>query len=361
MKSIQGIKFGFYTVFNELGQQLNLLRGSAAVTAVKRLLQSFSRSQRSNAPAPKHEAEPKNPIETVRGMRNNRNSQPAIHNRGVGLPIVFIHHSNSSYLQYSLAQAAQLNPRSKIYLLGDVTNNCYDLVEHHLFSDYFQEAAEFSKIYVHRNTLNREFNLFDLQRWIILKEFLLSNKIDKCLYIDSDTLLYTDVTEDSKKFQDFDFAISHGMSGCTFFLNRVEALVDFCNFLFDIYLMRDKYHHDKMVAHFAARRRNRLSGGVCDMTAFQLYKESHFGEVGEVAQIIDGSVYDPSITVSWPGFEMENGIKRIVMRNGVPFGRHVRSDKEIKFNSLQFQGRAAKSLMSQFYTGNTAQLAHAAK
>ena len=29
------------------------------------------------------------------------------------------------------------------------------------------------------------------------------------------------------------------------------------------------------------------------MTAFQMYSEDHFGEIGEVANIIDGSVYDP--------------------------------------------------------------------
>ncbi|MGE5305780.1 MAG: hypothetical protein ACM3TN_20910, partial [Alphaproteobacteria bacterium] len=134
-----------------------------------------------------------------------------------------------------------------------------------------------------------------------------------------------------------------------FFLNRIEALSDFCAFLFDIYSGKDKYHYDKMVAHFAARKRNRLPGGVCDMTVFQLYNELHFGEIGEAAQIIDGSVYDPAITSPAPGLEMANGIKKIIWREGVPYGKHLRTGREIKFNSLQFQGHS-KHWMSEYFT-----------
>src|SRR5262249_20351711 len=149
--------------------------------------------------------------------------------------------------------------------------------------------------------------------------FLMANNLQRCLYLDSDTMLYTDITRDARKFEDFDFTLSQMTSGCTFFLNRVEALSDFCNFLLNIYTLNDRYHFDKMVAHFAARKRNHLPGGVCDMTAFQLYNELRFGEIGEAAQIIDGSVYDPAITSPAPGFEMENGIKKITWREGIPY------------------------------------------
>lgn len=86
------------------------------------------------------------------------------------------------------------------------------------------------------------------------------------------------------------------------------------------------------------------------MSFFDIYRFEHFGEIGEVAQIIDGSLYDPSIRVSQPGFEMENGIKKIIWKNHQPYGKHIKTGKEIKFNSLQFQGDI-KNLMSQFYTG----------
>jgi hypothetical protein len=267
------------------------------------------------------------------------------------LPIVFIHWSNSDYLKYSFAQARRSNPTSTIYLLSDFSAPTHSCVEHHSLFDYFHDAAMFKNMYKHFSTNGFTYELINFQRWFILKEFLISNKLQRCLYLDSDTMLYVDVTKDSRKFENFDFTLSQMTSGCTFFLNRVDALSEFCSFLVDIYSLKDKYHYDKMVGHFTARKMNRLPGGVCDMTAFQLYNELHFGEIGEAAQIIDESVYDPAITSAAPGFEMENGIKKLVWRAGIPYGKHIRTGKEIKFNSLQFQGRT-KHLMSQYYAGN---------
>jgi hypothetical protein len=268
------------------------------------------------------------------------------------LPIIFLHYSNSDYLKYTLGQAKHSNPESTIYLIGDFTNDCYDFVEHHYFSDYFQGSNEFSKIYRHFNTTSYEYEIFSFQRWFILKEFLVTNEIEKCLYLDSDTLLYADVTEEQKKFEQFDFTLSYYTSGCTFFLNRVEALDAFCQFLTDIYTKKKHYYYDRMLAQYATFRKNGLAGGACDMTAFDLYRFDHFGEIGEVAQIIDDSVYDPSINVPQPGLEMENGIKKIIWKNDDPYGIRLRTAKEIKFNSLQFQGET-KHLIGQYYTGGS--------
>lgn len=268
------------------------------------------------------------------------------------LPIVFIHRSNSVYLKYSLSQARTSNPRSAVILLGDSSNDCYDFVVHRQIDDFFQSATEFEKIYTHFSTLPPSFELICFQRWFILKDFLLANKISRCLYLDSDIMLYTDVTADSEKFAHFDFTLAHQTNGCTFFLNRVAALEEFCQFLMDVYNKKDSYVYDKLLAHYVVRKRHGLAGGVCDMTAFQLYAENHFGEIGEVAHIIDGSVYDPAITILRPGFEMEGGIKKIFWRNGLPYGKQTNTGREIRFNSLHFHGSTSKLLMNQFYTGN---------
>ena len=165
------------------------------------------------------------------------------------LPIVFIHYGNKDYLQYSLAQAKRSNPESTVYLLGDATNDCYDFVEHHPFSNYFEGATEFAKLYRHFNTLRHYYNLFDFQRWFVLREFLHARHLTKCLYLDSDTMLYVDVTADLQKFRHFDFTLSWKTSGCTFFLNRVEALDEFCEMLTNIYNKKERYFYDKMVSH----------------------------------------------------------------------------------------------------------------
>jgi hypothetical protein len=267
------------------------------------------------------------------------------------IPIIFLHRSNSEYLKYTFAQAKATNPKSDIVLLGDETNNQYPFVEHYFIEDYSESAGHFARVYKHLSTHSVDFELICFQRWFVLRDFMVAHGLRTCLFLDSDTLLYTDVTQDSRKFASFDFTLSQGTSGCTFFLNRLEALSEFCAFLSDTYTNRQGYHFRKMAAHFAVLQRTGRRGGVCDMTAFQLYKEDHFGAIGEVALVVEDSVYDPAITVAVPGFEMENGIKKIATRDGIPYGVHVKSQREIRFNSLQFQGSATKRLMRDYYTG----------
>jgi hypothetical protein len=215
---------------------------------------------------------------------------------------------------------------------------------------YFRGAQEFAKIYKHYSTNGIGFELICFQRWFILRDFLVTHDIPQCLYLDSDIMLYADVTNEQSKFNRFDFTLCWNTIGCVFFLNRAQGLDEFCRFLTDVYSQKDKYHYDKMLSHYAVRRKNRLRGGVCDMTAFQLYSEMNFGQVGEASHMIDGSVYDPNINMPNPGFEMENGIKKITWKDGQPYGRYVKTGEQIRFNSLHFNGRA-KKLMSQYYTG----------
>jgi hypothetical protein len=266
------------------------------------------------------------------------------------LPIVFLHNTNSDYLKYSLGQAKRSNPESAIYLIGNDSNDCYNFVEHHSFSNYFQGANDFSNIYRHYNTTSYEYEVFCFQRWYILLEFLVNNQVEKCLYLDSDTMLYTDITKEQKKFAQFDFALSYKTCGSIFFLNRVEALADFCQFLTDIYTKKERLYFDRMLAHYLVFKKNGLAGGACDMTAFDIYSYDHFGEIGEVSQIIDGSVFDPGINVPHPGFEMEKGIKKLIWKDAVPYGIQHKTSNEIKFNSLHFQGET-KRLMGECCTG----------
>ena len=163
-------------------------------------------------------------------------------------------------------------------------------------------------------------------------------------------MLYTDVTKEQKKFAPFDFTLSFKTCGSIFFLYFVDALADFCQFLIDIYTKKERLYFDKMLAQYAIFKKNGMTGGACDMTAFDFYSYDHFGEIGEVSQIIDGSVFDPGINVPHPGFEMEKGIKKIIWKNAVPYGIQLRTAEEIKFNSLHFQGET-KRFMNQYYKG----------
>lgn len=263
------------------------------------------------------------------------------------LALVFIHCGHSDYLEHSLRQARTTNPFAKICLIGDSSNNRYPFVEHVPMANHFESAERFSRVYRHYNSNGYNYELFNFQRWFILNDFLKANQISKCVYLDSDVMVYADLSAEFRKFEWFDFTLASMICGCTFFLNRPDALDEFCRFVTDVYSGKDRYHLDKLVAHYTCLKRNRFGGGVCDMTAFELYHLRHYDTIGEVTHIIEGSAYDPSLNDPHPGVLMENGIKKLFWRENKPYGVHARTGTEIRFNTLHFQGEL-KRLMGQY-------------
>ncbi|MFM6218865.1 MAG: hypothetical protein ACKPDM_00640 [Dolichospermum sp.] len=263
----------------------------------------------------------------------------------MSIPIVLIHKTLSSYLIYSLAQAKKTNPNSKIYLLGDSSNNRFDFVEHRNISNYMASAENFSLVYQHFSPNDYDYELFCLQRWFVLKEFLLSEELNHCLYIDSDVLLYEDVTEEQMKFQKFDMTLSSGLVPHCNFINNVTAIIEFCEFALHCYTnpsCLEIFKHQ-----FELYLANESTDGASDMKVFEEFRKLNPKRIGEISIIQDNSIYDMNINVS-SGFEMNNEIKKVYWINEQPFCREIESSSYIKMNALHFQG-GAKKYMKEFF------------
>lgn len=279
----------------------------------------------------------------------------------MALPIVLIHTGNSDYLPYSLAQAKTTNPDSTVHLIGDYRNNHYKFVEHHSIRSYTQTLTDFTQVYQHFSTLPIAFEIFCFQRWIILSNFMTLNNIEKCLYIDSDVMIYTNVSDQQPKFEPFSMTFSSGLSvedlddsispHCTF-INCAETLREFARFLIDLYtkapllnLMKEQFE-----------KRIHLGGGACDMTAFHIFHNAKLDRIGFTSDIeTHEGLYDTAISSSNSVFEMQNGMKKIYMVDGQPFCNYRDSDKTARFNILHFQG-SAKPYMKDYFTGHEIQL-----
>jgi hypothetical protein len=275
-------------------------------------------------------------------------SLPIQRNAVMSLPIIFIHTNYKDYLIYSLLQAKCSNPASPIILLGDSTNDCYSFIEHRNILDYYSNAKEFAKVYKHFNNLNPYQNeLFCFQRWFILRDFMMSNNLKRCLCLDSDVMFYANIAEEEKKFADFDLTLSYGISPHCVFINNLSALDKFCKFLVEIYT--DPAALDYMELTLQECIENNLSGGVSDMTAFKVFKGTGECRIGEISTIIEDSTYDLNMNLP-EEFEFENGIKNIYFLEKQPYCKHIPSGQAISFNALHFQGKA-KKLMKSYFTG----------
>ena len=110
-------------------------------------------------------------------------------------PIIIIHRGDSPYLAYTIAQAKDSNPESRVILLGDRSNAFYLGVEHYAYTDYFADAEDFSKWYRHEHFPNYQYPwiLFCHQKYFVLRDFCKRHQLKSILLIDTDVLIYEDI------------------------------------------------------------------------------------------------------------------------------------------------------------------------
>ena len=257
------------------------------------------------------------------------------------IPVIFVHQGMSDYLIHSLNKASQKN---KVVLLGDQPKDETIFQENnidvfHLGSDVDDtEVVKFQEVYHHMHTGGFGFEFFCYARWFFIKEYMEKNNINVVLYIDSDVLLYVDdIEREYKKFEQFDFTISHKTSGHTS-VWTLKGITDFCNFMMDTYSDRDGFNFHKLYSHHLAMQSCNLGGGVCDMTLLELYGRLNAGKIGEMMYINNDSVYDHNLREQDQYFEFENGRKKIQYIDGIPYVKSLKLDKLIRFNAIHFQG-----------------------
>jgi hypothetical protein len=265
------------------------------------------------------------------------------------LPIILVHRGYASQVTYAVAQAKASNPQSDVVLLGDNHHRFLKFAQHADLKDYSEEAIEFEQRYLDKHLSPNEidYELICFQRWFMLKQFMNAHRIEHCIYLDSDVMLYAPLAQEQAKFAAYDFTLSRKTCAHNSFWTA-SGLEKFCNFLMTYYTEADRFETLK-----ALRKRLLARGareGISDMTLLNLYAQENPDSIGETSEIISGSVYDQNINQS-DGFEMEDGMKKVYWTEGKPFAQHVKTAQKVRLNTIHFQG-PAKQLMKDFFTGN---------
>ena len=73
------------------------------------------------------------------------------------------------------------------------------------------------------------------------------------------------------------------------------------------------------------------------------------GTVGEMCEVRGGSTFDHTIS-ECDGYEMTNGIKKLTLQNDFPVCYNRIINKQVKFNSVHFQGYNMKALIRNYKT-----------
>lgn len=261
----------------------------------------------------------------------------------MSIAIVLIHQNNSYYLPYSLSQVRSTNPEANIYLLGDRRNSHYrEVVSANLF-DYFDGAKKFEEVYKHLSTNPINYELFCFQRWFILRDFMIKNSMKKCFYMDSDLMVYTNIQEEQKKFEEYELTLSSSPESDSYsphcmFINSIQALINVCNFSKELY--EDSTLTKTLEHQYKRRVDSNLLGGACDMTMFREYYRLYPERIGFTSDVIAGTTYDHNINTDGGSYEMKNRRKNIFWEDNYPCCNNHKLNRVIKFKVLHFQGNA---------------------
>jgi hypothetical protein len=187
--------------------------------------------------------------------------------------IVFIHKGYSSCLFASILTARKSNPNSEIFLIGDKENHNVELLEladckHIEILDYMKSARDFSEIYRHDGNNPVEYELFCIQRWFILQDFLVEqNRQVKVLYLDSDAFLY-DQADSIFSTLGSKISLPQKISPAFTYIGSLTELKNFCRFISESYGDDKAY---KKLGRFVANFSNKGMPHISDMTLFGEY------------------------------------------------------------------------------------------
>lgn len=278
----------------------------------------------------------------------------------MSLPIIFLNYGNPWYLKYSLSQCIGTNPGARVILLGDNANIGYAGVEHYNCSDYMHSATKIAEVYKHMNTNPYDFELFCMQRWFIISDFLQKHSIKECFVMDSDVLLYEPIVKYRQVFEKVRMTLHVGSdvsvsasAHSTYILDR-SMLQEFCAFCLSTYANEEGWAYKRLLKHCEGLKQANESGGVCDMTFWYLFYIENKEKIYDLNSIIRGDeCVDNNVNAATNNtgtFKIKNGIKQVrLFRDKAQAFIVSPLQHSINMISLHFQG-SAKKLIPEYIT-----------
>lgn len=269
----------------------------------------------------------------------------------LSLPIVFIHKGNSWYLPYTLWQVHQTNPQQPIYFIGDASTKHFPRwVRHVEISKYNCSTSHLDSVYRHNSRLGPEFEQTCIQRWFILDAFMDDYGFDRCVYLDSDILVYEDLAKVYQKLP------GHQMTWCGFsahsnFISNHSALKLYCQNVIDLYTgcFPAEYIEQSLFHRVMA---NKVSGNISDMTFFYDFNLRYPGSLLLVSDPNPEGTFDVSMEETRVFENNGSGFKKIYWKGKQPWGKVTKTGVMVPFVTLHFQGKGKQILKKHFNTGD---------
>jgi len=270
-------------------------------------------------------------------------------------PIIIEHRGNPRYLRYTIEQAKHYN--DDVILLGDKKNAVLgNMVEHHLLDDFStsEELSRFRNLYNHMSTNTFQFENICFERWFQILEFLESNGIQSFFHLDSDNLLYSNIsTVLEKVIGDYEAAYNifsqlyeeyRWKSSAHTSFWQTEFLKEFCSFVNDSY----ENGIDELEKKWNWHKEQGMNGGVCDMSLLYLFYLKNKNSIYNLLPVSrDNICFDYNINESlnykldeYQTIKSPLGtiMKDIKIRGEKAYCYNLMNKSDVQFANIHFQG-----------------------
>jgi len=256
---------------------------------------------------------------------------------------VYIHKGYSWYVPLAIRNGTHFCS-GNVYYLGDLYGcGIARLCGAHTarINDYNQSAIAFETVYKHYSTLGAKFELFCIQRWFILRDFMKDTGIKQAIYLDTDNLVCEPLDGFVDKFQGYGMTFT-GYSAHINFILDWTILDRFCQFIMDIYRNPDK--EGKLVTWAKDIQSSAGAGGVSDMTMFYWFHQEFSQNILSYKDVFMFPPFDGSLEDTRECEADQDGFKKIAWEGKTPFVIMKDNQSVLKLVTLHHQGRAKKVL-----------------
>lgn len=275
------------------------------------------------------------------------------------------------FVPLSLSSVVKSNPNTDIYFLN--VNENYPITvpgvnDVDVTGFYKKSCGPIRDSYKHLSTNQPEFELFCMERFFVLKDFMISNSIESAFLVETDVLIF-------ENLNDF-LSVKDGIDKDSVFLSEkkcislgyvtLKYLEYYCQYIIDCYCDPEKF--GKIDGFYKSYREKGGMGGICDMTFCDYINKGMFGAKKEFSSKNMSAVYsnqfgEEMLFDSFIGrdFILERDdkfimaesyidnkkIKNVKFSEGRPYVTDETGTK-IRLASLHCQGNA-KGLMADYF------------
>lgn len=190
------------------------------------------------------------------------------------IPLLFVHTGYQKHLEIVIAQAEEYN--DQVYLLGDDSNKNVATQWFHI-DNYLDDRYEiFKSKFINMSSNSAEFELNCFKRYFVCYQFAKTQEIDQFCMIDSDCLVYENLSNLGLQEYDAGASIPENQSNMNWTASphsslwSINALNDFLDYLIKAY---DEDNMDYLLKKWKYHQEHNVAGGICDMTLLYLWMQ----------------------------------------------------------------------------------------